>query len=399
MADKEEITAGQNNGINGNRSGFYFMALLYRHKWFILSMTILSLAVSLVIALNMPLWYASTVSVVPPKVSDNMLMSSMSGLSSTLKEVGLTRFGGGSSDSYSFTVILNSRAVMDSMINKYELDKVYDIPKTQMKKLRDAFTDNCLVTSEKEGNYTVTIWDTDKRRAAEMANDYIRIANDVAVRIFRDEMNLNVTQFQERIQSTDSTLKALGDSLGRLSKKYLLFSPQEQAKAVSQAMSEVKAEEAKSDVMYEVFKKAYGENDPYTQLQKDIRNQTTRKSSEIQNMPGYAGNFSVKNAGSISIEYMKLLAEFETFTKVKAMLLPTIEKAKLDETKKLENLFVLDRAEPATEKDRPKRSVIVAGSTLGGFIFAILMIVLINSVRSFKEQYQIYAENAFKNGK
>jgi uncharacterized protein involved in exopolysaccharide biosynthesis len=79
---------------------------------------------------------------------------------------------------------------------------------------------------------------------------------------------------------------------------------------------------------------------------------------------------------------MRILGEFEAYTKLKSFMLPTLEQARLDRMKNTPSLLVVDEPIASDKKDRPKRSLIAAGSGLGA---GILVILVLFSIRSWKE--------------
>jgi capsular polysaccharide biosynthesis protein len=289
-------------------------------------------------------------------------------------------------------VILNSRTVIDSIIKKYKLDKVYEMPKKDQKKLREEFLSNVEITLEKEGNYTITVWDTDKNRAANIANDYVKIANSHFVDLFKQDNLLSKTFFAERIKSLDSTIGFLGEKLKSFSKRTLLFAPEDQAQAIAKSISDIKSEQVKFDILYEYYRKNYGESDPVASLNKKLSEEFSDKLKNIQNQPGYAGNFSISNATDVQVEYIKIFTEFETYSKVKAFLIPTIEKIHSDEIKQIQNLLIVDEALPPDGKDKPRRSLIIAGSTFGVFVLGILLIFSFNYFKELKKKIKEESE-------
>jgi uncharacterized protein involved in exopolysaccharide biosynthesis len=56
--------------------------------------------------------------------------------------------------------------------------------------------------------------------------------------------------------------------------------------------------------------------------------------------------------------------------------------------KNQKNLYVIDEAVAPQKKSKPKRSVIVAGATFGGFILAMLFVILFNSYRELMDKYK-----------
>lgn len=372
----------ENNQITGS---IYFFSVLLRNWKFLLLFTLIGAIASGIIAFNLTVWYAASCNLVPSSSGQESSGAGGGSISSALKEFGLTSMKSSTSgEAYSYIVILNSRTVIDSIINKYKLDKVYDIPKSKFKKLREVFLDNVDVTLEKEGNYVITVWDTDKIRAAEIANDYVQIANNHFVNIFRQDNLLSKKYFEERIASLDSSISYYGNLLKKFSEKTLLFAPEEQAKSIAQSISEIKSEQIKYDILYEYYSKNFGNDDPLASLNKKLSNEFSQKLQNIQNQPGYAGNFSLSNATDVQVEYLRIFTEFETYSRVKAFLLPTIEKIKSDEIKQIQNLLIVDPAIAPDSKDKPKRAYIIAGSTFGSFILGIVLIFIFNYIKELK---------------
>lgn len=366
------------------------LSLLFSRRLFIIVTTLIGAIGSIVVAFLLPIWFAAGVNVVPPQTSTSSFGSSMGGISSALKEFGLSSMAGVESEGYSFIVILNSRTVKDSIINKYELDKVYDIPKSEITDLRDAFTSNLEITYEKEGNYTITIWDKDPKRAAEMANDYVEIANKKAIDLYHKEQYEFRSYMEQRVIAIDSVIDNARDSLEKYSQKYMIYSPVEQAQSISQAISDLKADQAKYDIYHDFYQNFYGKNDPYAKMFGELKSKTTKKLHEVENSPGFAGNFSMRNAAGVGLEYLRLFTLIESYAKVKAFMMPMVEKARIDESRNVKNLFVIDEAEVPDKKDRPRRSIIVAGSTFGVFVLAVLYVLLIDSYRQFRRKYNDY---------
>lgn len=359
--------------------------ILLKKKSLIIWTVILATLISVAIALILPKWYLSTVNCVPPKRTDEGGI--MNTVSSTLKNIGLTKLTGkGSNDTYSFLVILQSRTVVDSLINLFKLDKVYEIPKSQMILLRETFLENVYVGYEKEGNFTISVLDKNPQRAANIANKYIEIANSIAVDLAREEARLQTEHLEQRLDVTNEQIKKLTKLLQTFSKKYGVFSPEDQAKNFSSALAELKLQQLKYETYYDLTKKQYGESDPKTIEFKSLLNKIESQLDDVQNKPGFAGNFSVNNAASVGLEFIYLSADLEANTKLKTILIPMLEDARLDQVKNIENLYVLDKAIPADKKDRPRRALIVAGSAIGSLILIIFIIIFIDSIGLLKRK-------------
>ncbi|MFN3305886.1 MAG: Wzz/FepE/Etk N-terminal domain-containing protein [Candidatus Kapaibacteriota bacterium] len=355
------------------------VSLLYRHRLLILAFVLIVTTASIVISLLLPNEYTAKVNAVPPKTTTSSMESLIGGLSSTLKDIGLSKLGGKTDGAYSFLVILDSRTVKDSIINKYRFDTIYNIPKSKMTKLRKKFEENLEITLEPEGNYVIYFTDKNPTRAANVANDYVAISNFVAQKIVQTEAAYNREYLEKRISSIDTLITVYLDSLQKFSQSNLIFSPDEQVKAISSSYIDLKANKISQEILYELYKTRYGENDPVTFSQKNILDNLSSKLKEFEDKPGFVGNFPLKSLTKVGGEFLRLYAELETFTKVKSFLLPYLEENRLNEHRQLQYLIVLDKAIPPDQKSKPKRSLIVLGSFFGSFILIVFILIIYNN--------------------
>jgi len=366
----------------------YFLFLLVKYKWFvIITVTVVTVS-SIIFSLQMDNWYASSANLVPSKSQGSIFENMIGGISSALKEFGMTKLGGSSGDAYDFIVLMQSRTVKDSLIDKFNLAEEYDIPDTLRSKIYATLDENLEISYEKEGNYNVTILSKDKQKAVDMINYFIQVVNVLAERISRQDASYNNDYLTKRIAQTDSTINDISRKLSRFSKKSLMFSPEEQAKAISTSFAELKSQLIIQETKLDIFKHRFGENDAYTKMQEDVVNNLRKKVKELTFEPGFAGNFSLENATEVAIEYMRLLAEFETFTKVKSMLMPMLEEAKINQTKETNSLIIVDPPILADKKTKPKRSLIVLGFMIGTFVLCSLFIVSLDAYKNFKVKYR-----------
>ncbi|PKL81165.1 MAG: hypothetical protein CVV25_00020 [Ignavibacteriae bacterium HGW-Ignavibacteriae-4] len=372
------------------------LATLLKHKWVIIIFTLVLTVGSVFYAMNMDVQYKSTVNVVPPSnAADGLLGGALSGISSKLKDFGITKVAGGGSggQSYDLSVLMESRTVLDSMVNKFDLIKTYKVKDNSKELARKTFRSNVEIVNYKEGNIEFSVWDAKPDKAAEMANEYVRIVNAKAVIMNKKEAAANITYLEQRLAHTDQIIAALGDSLSIYSKKYQIYSPEDQASVYSEALSELTATVMKAETEYEITKNKLGENDPYTKMLKDYVGEARKKLQESKTQPGLIGNFSLNDVSKVGMEYMRLYTEYEAHSKMKIYLMPTLEKTKLDLVTNNNYLFVVDEAIPAENKDRPKRSYIVMGTFAGSLILSIVLVLFLNMYNNVKLRLRNFKEN------
>jgi|JI9StandDraft_2_1071091.scaffolds.fasta_scaffold84004_2 tyrosine-protein kinase Etk/Wzc len=356
-------------------SGLEFLALLLKHKIFLLVTTLLSGGIALGIAMTFPNWYDATVNFVPPNNPQSGMSSMLGNMSSALKDFGLGKLGS-KGEAYSYIVILQSRSFQDSIINRFDLAKEYELPDSLRDEVRASLKKNMEISYMPDGNYTITCTSKDPQKAADMANYSVQIANTIALNLQRQEASVNRRYMEQRLNNADSTLTRIGDSLKRFAKKNQVFSPLDQAKALTTALAEMKAGVIKQEIQVQTYRNAYGEDDPSTKLQKQNLEELRAQVYKAEHEAGFGGNFAMTDAMDVGVPYLRLFTDFEAMSKVKAFLLPMLEQARLDEFRQAPTMYVLDAAVPATKKSRPKRSLIAGGAALGVFILGSLFILL-----------------------
>ena len=147
-----------------------YLRVVYKFRRMIIIICVVAVVTTAIVSLLSPKVYSATASVVPP-------------LEILQKEPGIAnRFGAMKSSILSDVIsvtsignmyadILRSRAVVDALINRFDLMGVYDAEyqSTARKNLRD----NTAIDVSDEGIVTVTVEDRDPNRAAAMANAYV----------------------------------------------------------------------------------------------------------------------------------------------------------------------------------------------------------------------------------
>jgi capsule polysaccharide export protein KpsE/RkpR len=366
------------------------LALVMRHTRFILIVTavaaVVSAAASFFFLKNE---YAATVNAVPPRRAGSVLDNLTGNISSTLKDFGLTKLAGGKSDGYTQLVILQSRRMQDTLIKLFDLAKLYDIKDTNLIDLRKELAGHLAMGQEDEGNYNITVWHTSPVVAAEMANKIVEIGNFFAAEIYQAEARVSMRLLEQRYAKEDSNWVAARDSMARFTRRYKLFSPLDQAKGAAAALAELRVKRYEQELRLQMAETTYGAQDPAVQAQRKLLQELTVQQQRAESQPGLAGEFSIAGVGSdVALEYARLYTDLEFYTRLRAVLLPMVEQSRQDISRATPALYVLDPAVPPNKKDRPKRSLIVAGTTLGALILAVLYVIVRDRFLSLKARYK-----------
>ena len=147
-----------------------YLRVVYKFRRMIIIICVVAVVTTAIVSLLSPKVYSATASVVPPLeiLQQEPGIANRFGAmkSSILSDViSVTSIGNMYAD------ILRSRAVVDALINRFDLMGVYDAEyqSTARKNLRD----NTAIDVSDEGIVTVTVEDRDPNRAAAMANAYV----------------------------------------------------------------------------------------------------------------------------------------------------------------------------------------------------------------------------------
>lgn len=364
------------------------LRMLMRRKWIILIVAVVSAVGAYLYARTLPEYFRSTVNCVPPKSDNSLLGGALGGISSTLKDFGLTKLGGKGGDSYEFIVLLYSRTLRDSMISRFELAKEYELEGKPRMYVREELEKNLDINLHAEGNYEITFWSREPQKAVTMCTTFVSFANDLANRIQREEATKATSYLETRLHAMDSAMADLTDTLSAFSRRYGIFSPLDQAKASATGLSEIKANVLKQETLLGLLRQNYGPDDPQVRTQTALVQELKDQYQRVTTQPGFAGNFPITDAAGVGVRYMKVYTEFEAYAKVKAFLMPTLEQTRLDMQKNTPSLMVVDAPIVAEKKDRPKRSLIAAGAGVGGGIIMVLIFLAMYAWRSLQAPEQ-----------
>ena len=321
--------------------------------------TTLSIAIAaIIVSLLLPNWYKSTATILPPKerISTNMPSSASSllkGLSSVTKIGAL----GGNQDTYNYLAILKSRLAKEYVINRFNLKAVYSISDSLMEKTIEELEDNCKFVIEEEDYLTITVWDKDPQRAADIANYFVEILNNISLQLSTSEARKNKEFLAGRVAQVREDLRKVEDNLKQYQeKKGMLVIPTENGPGLT-AVSELYTMKVKKEIELAIMKRSTSEQS--AELQK-VKQELQEINKKIDLIP------------SSGVEALRLYREVIIQQKILEFIVPLFEQAKVDEQKDVPVILFLDKAVPAERKAKPKRILIVVITTLTSFISLLL---------------------------
>ncbi|KAA0230005.1 hypothetical protein EDS67_09395 [candidate division KSB1 bacterium] len=378
---------------------FDYLYVLFKRRKVILLSILITGVLTAGIVLLMPNWYAATASVLPPKRPGGLLSMLEGGASSLFKNLaGLGVRLGGSSEAYSYIAILQSRSAMERVVQKFDLVKVYESRKNSVEEAIRTLSENVEFDIATEGNITVTVYDKSPQRAADMANYFVELLNEISRQLGSTEARNNREFIEKRYRQNIDDLRSAEDSLKVFQQKYGIYALPEQTESAIKAAAELKSAQVQKQMEFDIAKRVFGAENPRAQaLQLELA-EMNRKLSEIKYgtedwFNKSSLNFFVpfKDVPELGTEYIRRFRDFEIQNRLMEFLLPLYEQAKIDENKDTPVVLMLDKAVPPERKKRPHRTLIV-------LIFVFLAAMFSTAWAFIREIYEREKERNWKVG-
>jgi uncharacterized protein involved in exopolysaccharide biosynthesis len=391
------------------------LRLLWEHRGFLFRVAALGLAAATVFAFLTPARYESTTRLMPPDDQSGGAFAMAAALSGRLSG-GLGALAGDvlgvKSSGALFTGILVSRTVQDSLITKFDLQKVYGTKRWYS--ARRQLAENTAISEDrKNGIITITVTDHDPRRAAAMAAEYVAQLNGVVNQLSTSSARRERIFLEERLKEVKQDLETAEKEFGDFASKNTAVDIKEQAKAMVGAAATLQGEIIASQAQMEGLKQIYTDNNVRV---RSLRAHITELQAQLSKLggkyetPGAAGDkpSDDKKDDSLYPSIRKLPVLGEAFadlyrrTRVQEAVFETLtqqyELAKVAEAKETPSVKVLDTADIAERKSFPPRLVIMVLGIIFSFACGVLWVVGRYQWREISPQapQKVLAQEIFK---
>jgi len=358
------------------------LLILARWKKFILRNVMIALVIAVLVSLVLPRWYSGKAIILPP-TSDGGAM----GISALLNNLPVSGFGMGgltalSQETNMFLAILNSRSLLTTIAEKFNLQKRY---KTDtMEETLKALQDNITILVNEDGTLSISaraktpfLPDSGrvmeaKRTARDMTNAIVDELDAINKRIKTEQARNTRFFIEKRYLQNLSDLKTAEEALKNFQKDNQAISLPEQTRATITAAAEMKAQIIAKEIEAEQMATNLGKGHPdYVRIQNELRI-LQNKYDEFKfgaNEKAMLVNHPDKNRKDIFIpidevpdlglQYVRLFREVTLQEKIMEFILPQYEQARIQEAKDTPTVQILDRALLPERKSRPKRALIV----------------------------------------
>jgi uncharacterized protein involved in exopolysaccharide biosynthesis len=365
------------------------LVVLARHKLLLLRLPIAFAVVAALLSLLLPNYYTGVARILPPQQSQGTLAAALLGSLGTLAG-GVAGSIGIKNPSDLYVGMLQSQAVVDPIIQRFDLRKLYE--KETLLETRKALADATSITVGKDGIISIEVDDKDPRRAAAMANAYVaeldRLTQSVAItdagrkRVYLERQ---LAQAKDRLAEAEVVMRATMEKTG-------LIRLEDQGRVMIESVAALRAQVAAKEVQLAAMRMAMTDNNPdYLRTRQELAGMRKELAKLESDTPG--GNGSViPSAGSVpesGLEYVRRLREVKYHEMLFEALAKQYEIARSEEAADAAQVQVLDRAIEPDDKSKPSRALITILAGLLGGILAVLAAFAFEARRDPRNAAQI----------
>jgi len=304
--------------------------------------------------------YTSHTTLIPPQ-------QQQSGAAAALSSLGvLGSLAGGAMKNpiEQYISLLQSDTVTDRLIDRFGLMKVYDFEyrDSARKKLLKRST---IAAGKKDGLITVTVEDSDPKRAAEMASQYVEELRHMTATLAVTEAQQRRVFFQNQMQDAKAKLAEAQAALQQsgFGQGALNSAPQTAAAGYARLRTEL----ASAQVRLATLQGSLAPEAP------EVRQQSTMVAAlqdQLRQLETSAG------ANANGPDYVTKYREFKYEETLFELMAKQYELARVDESREGALIQVVDPARPPERRSYPRRLYFAAGGALAGLLLAGLLLIL-----------------------
>jgi uncharacterized protein involved in exopolysaccharide biosynthesis len=355
------------------------LIVLAEHKRFIFLMTAAFALVALIVSLLLPTWFTAEVVLMPPQQNSSLA----SAITSQLGSLGtVAALAGGSSlglknPNDMYVAMLKSQKVEDGMVHDFQLQREYHA--RLVSDARKTFEKHATVEgSGKDGLIHLSVEARTPARAVELANGYVEEFRELSRNLAITEAQQRGVFFQQQLEQAKNNLANAEVALQQTEQATGLIQLDSQARVLIESAAMLRAQITAKEVQIQAMQTfATGENAQLIEAQQELDSMR----AQLAKLGGKEDNAEslIPSRGKLTeagLQYVRKLRDVRYYETIFEILAKQFEIAKLDEAKEGSLIQVVDPAALPDHKSFPKRSIIVAVSTVCGFFLGIMIALL-----------------------
>lgn len=352
---------------------------LLKKKWFIIINTGVFVILSIIISLMLPNWFSSKATIMSSGGGTSNFLSMLSGI--PMGDFGLSALN---EDISNYIAILESRSVRENLVKKFDLVDRYKAKDIEF--AMGTLEKYVELKVSEEGNLLITVLDKDPVVARDIATALISELDRVNRRLSSEKGHFNRTFLEERLEQNKQDLENAENKLNSFQNKYGIVDVPSQVAATIETYAQVYSKKVENEINYRVASEMYTENDPKVFQYKRISQELDKILKDIINSDKDKNVLPAFNdLPDLGLKYTRLFREVQLQSKILEFILPQYEQARMEETKNIPSIQVVDEPKVALNKAKPKRSLIVIATTFMAFILSVLYVLFEYRTRDIRD--------------
>ena len=369
---------------------------LSRRRRLSLQITAAAAIVAVVVSLFLPVYYKAETRILPPQDKGSNLAAQLMGQAGGLIALA-GGAAGGKSQGALFVAMTKSRTVLDRMVDRFDLMKLYkgkyreDARKTLAGVLK-------VQEDKKSGIISLTVEDRDPKRAADMANAFVEELKSLAGGLAISEAGQRRMFFEDQIRQTKLSLDRAEEELKAFQQRTGMIQIDAQARAIIEGIGRLRASIAAKEVEAKVLRSfATAQNPDLQRVDEEIQAlRIELEKVETSKGTGFDPLMPSGRVPEMGTEYLRKLRQLKYNETLFELLSKQFELAKLDEARDAVVIQVIDQAVPPERKSRPKRVLIVLLATVTMLFLSVFIVWFLE--HPWKKSGKPQADNSLATG-
>jgi capsule polysaccharide export protein KpsE/RkpR len=259
---------------------------------------------------------------------------------------------------------------------------------------RKALADRTVVTSEKSTLIAISVTDTDKKRAAAIANAYPEQLRNLTKNLAVTEASQRRLFYEERLKDAKADLVNAELAFQQIQKQKGLIQLDAQTKALITSLADLHAEVADKEVQLQALRSYSTEQNPEVQLLESQLASLQDQTAKLEERSGTpeSGGLDLADVAGGGADYLRAEHELEYRQALFDLLLKQYDAARWDESRNAAVIQVVEEAIPPDTKSAPRRTLIVLVFAAFGLFGAWLYILGRNILAGNPRLLQLLAE-------
>ncbi len=375
------------------------IAVLFRHKWLIVGTTFLAAAGVLVYSIislvlppeesPLPNYYAAEAEVLINEESSTNLRSVL-GNSELSGLAGLAGIGGGGGTSNGELAmsLLESRSVLDQLVDEFNIIERYEIEESPKARSRQVIRD--MITSEIDaatGILSISVQHIDPEFARDVANRVVEILNRRFQELGVDQNRSRANLLEDKIGEVNQEISRLEAEIGDFQRQYGAFNVQSLIEEQVAMRGRIRSDLVLKEIEISTYEDFATVNDPALQRLRAERDNLRELLNEMDQ--GYSqfssGIPSQQELPELAQRFGRLQREAQVQEQIYSTLRQQYELAQLSLEGEERTFQVLETAEAPDQKAGPSRAMISIITTITAFFLSVFLAFVLEYFSRVKE--------------